>query len=122
MFISLNVVSIAHVFCASLSLAATVWRILDILTRVSDLVPLILLIFCVPVLSAGLNGVTGIFAIGTVDFGVDGIGSTFGRDDGIAADDAGGGGGGGATAAAVLGFSITFKEIVLRSSVACNFF
>jgi hypothetical protein len=99
MLISLNVVNMAHVFCDAFSLDATVWRILDILTRDSDLVPPILLIFCVELLSTGLNGVTGILEIGTFNFGVDGTASTFGNEDG--------GGGGGGVAASTFGFTFS---------------
>ena len=53
--------------------------------------------FWVELLSAGLNGVTGIVEIGILTFGVDGIASTFGSDDG-------GGGGGGVDGVSTFGF------------------
>ncbi len=77
MLTSLKVVNIAVVFWASLSLDATVFRILDILTRVSALVPVIF-----PgsaVLMVAFSGVTGTCEICVTLAGAFGIFGTLGK-------------------------------------------
>jgi hypothetical protein len=62
--ISLKVVNIAHVFCASLRRSAIFKRIRDIFTRVSDRVPLILF---------GSSPLTWGLDVGVVDFCAGGV-------------------------------------------------
>ena len=77
-FISLKVVNIAVVFWAFLSRLATVWRILDILTLVSALVPLILFISAA-CSTYGFNGVTGTCEANVVETGALGNGGISGN-------------------------------------------
>lgn len=83
MLTSLKVVNMAVVFWASLSLDATVLRILDILTRVSALVPVIWVGSAVAIVVA-LNGVTGTAEICVTEAGAFGIAGTFGKVVGVA--------------------------------------
>jgi hypothetical protein len=81
--ISLNVVNIAHVFCASLRRSAIFKRIRDILTLVSDRVPLILLGSIPLVVGACcccccLAGVTEICDVGVSRCGPCGVAGTEG--------------------------------------------
>jgi hypothetical protein len=72
----LKVVNIAHVFCASLRRSAIFKRILDIFTRVSDRVPLILF-GSIPLTCC---------LLGELGFGAAGV-SRFEPSDGVAAED-----------------------------------
>lgn len=73
----------AVVFWASLSLEATVLRILDILTRVSALVPVIWVGSAVAIVVA-FNGVTGTAETCVTEAGAFGIAGTFGKVVGVA--------------------------------------